>query len=718
MRALVLALLLALAGPARARDVFTNPYFSPGAGAEYNVKLYGAVCDGAADDSSEVQAAIDAATTNGGTVIIPSACVIGVAGETSLDYVQMKSNITMQCQAGPNGGRAGFKALSGIASGSNTGILRNDGTGASSTNDYTIRDCAFNENSIRVGGIYIEESENGRAINNRIYGSVTGSGNAFDHLRLDCEDKGAAGNNVCEIRGNWIVGSSASAANDTCINTQAGFAIFPEQTLIVVDNHLYGCGIAGINLQSGTGASPTRHGGATIIGNHIKNAKTDGITCTISGCDFTAIEGNVMHVARHNITFGGNDGTIQSNLLFSDVGAGAWSILLTPQNLGVAGAGKTCGTGANNCFTGDGNNLLGAGCACDVNGDCQNSNCGSGGGASQAFISGNRIANNYANGGIAFDSKGLCVGGTDASCSASPYGSGCSCDVNADCQSSKCGTFSTGDHNAISGAVIATAQHSGVLIENLTDTALQDIETIQGSSGSTKIAGIEVVQLDDTADGPLVVGDANLVQGGSGTAKYGLWFRIQQGTGALNDVLIDHVLTSESGAGTSTSLQIDSTPTCSGWQVTGLDTRNMDTAVSGWSTTCIPGARQYMTINASTDCGDGTVYFSPGVTTCNATETTGDWPAIQPMTITGLWCQQLSDSTCTPSFTVRKSAADTDFTCTTGGAITTGSCNDVAFSTAASFNAGGLFAIKVVDTVPNCDDNGIAVTCTVEFVTP
>ena len=52
---------------------------------------YGMACDGSADDSQELQAAIDDATTSGGVVAVP-------AGSCSIADVAMKSNVVLACE--------------------------------------------------------------------------------------------------------------------------------------------------------------------------------------------------------------------------------------------------------------------------------------------------------------------------------------------------------------------------------------------------------------------------------------------------------------------------------------------------------------------------------------------------------------------------------------------------------------------------------------------
>lgn len=107
-----------------------------------------------------------------------------------------------------------------------------------------------------------------------------------------------------------------------------------------------------------------------------------------------------------------------------------------------------------------------------------------------------------------------------------------------------------------------------------------------------------------------------------------------------------------------------------------------------------------------TTCGTATSYMSP-FGTCNATETSADFPVHGAVTLVGLACTQIQDTTCTMVFTVRDDAVSTAATCTTTNADT---CN---WSGSVAVAEDSLVAVMAVDST-GCTD-GSRMECVLTF---
>lgn len=107
------------------------------------------------------------------------------------------------------------------------------------------------------------------------------------------------------------------------------------------------------------------------------------------------------------------------------------------------------------------------------------------------------------------------------------------------------------------------------------------------------------------------------------------------------------------------------------------------------------------------NCGIATAYIGPG-TDCNATETSVDFVVHGAITLTGLSCTQIEDTTCSTLIaTVRDDAADTAITCTTTNADTCTITGSVAVA------EDSLVALKLVDS-SGCTD-GVRVQCVLTY---
>lgn len=193
-----------------------------------------AICDGATDARAGLQAAIDAGTAVGATIIVPSGttCAVGGTG------LELKDKLRVRCEGG-----SGFKALSGLSN----GIFYSTGTGV---DDWQIEGCDLNLNSQAIGAVNLTgDGTRWRFAKNYVHGISTTSGSGIAMVRLDCTVIGGP----CEVADNWIVGSGTTARDDVGLYvTPAGYAgLYQTQ---ITGNYIDSSGGTCLQAAGGGGA--------------------------------------------------------------------------------------------------------------------------------------------------------------------------------------------------------------------------------------------------------------------------------------------------------------------------------------------------------------------------------------------------------------------------------------------------------------------------------
>jgi len=200
----------------------------------YNVQdpLYGAVCNGVADDGNEIQAAINAAAAaGGGIVLLPKICGVG-AERGSL---QLKSGVHLRCD-----GAGGLRALSGV---SGNGMVIDAGT---SVQDASIRDCVLDAGG-RSGVEAVRLVTTPRRV--RIESNRFLGGNTAYLLVMD-----ANGSGQIITDGNFFVGSNVDATNDNGIEMRCGSAfsgIGFESGCSITNTNFYNLGGKAVHVLGG-----------------------------------------------------------------------------------------------------------------------------------------------------------------------------------------------------------------------------------------------------------------------------------------------------------------------------------------------------------------------------------------------------------------------------------------------------------------------------------
>lgn len=469
-----------------------------------DVRSDGAVCDGSTNDTTAIQATVDALTTAGGTLKIAGGLRCAIASSVTL-----KANVRIECE-----GNAGFKALSGA-----TTLL----SATAGIDNVEIRGCVFDLNAISTArAIKLTGSNTDiRIENNQVFGAATGSDSSHYLAEVACGTSITV-NAACYIRGNTITGSNTAAKNDTCLGVKPTGFLGIQPAMIIANNVVDKCGDSCVELQSGSNTFE-------LLGNTLTNAK--GGTTAASG----ALQGN--HGALYLNTTG--TGLISGNLIYAG-GALDHVYALNSANVSFSGANHIPTT------TGTGLHFV-------------TSSGGTGGGS--------RIIGNYVAGGIWFDAKGKCATGAGACTGAAgSWGTNCACDLNADCQNADCGTYPTTDHFEISTNVTAPNVPpcgASLCIENMTTVNITNIIDVSNTTTAITRAAVKITQLDNTADGPITVSNSMLKVTKTTGTIYAVWVTRPQGTGDINGLTIfqNYLGTCDQG------IKIDNAPTGNGWVV-------------------------------------------------------------------------------------------------------------------------------------------------------
>lgn len=502
--------------------VYSNP-------SGIDIRTYGAACDGSQDDSQEIQDAIDDLNTaGGGTILIPNTglpCMVST--ETTNDYIQLKSNVSIVCAPG-----AEIKASSATPP---LALFKATGTGASSVDNWRFSGCYLNLDQQQISAVYVEEGSNYSFDHNSV--EFNGDGDAagattttFDIVHLDCKNTEYAPSSSppyegapCSITHNSVRGSERDAQNDTCYSVfGAGGLLGLGHGALFANNFAQHCG--GSCLKADGGAT-------TISANNLADCLDYGIASlsASSPLSSSAITGNVVQATGSEASFYG----------------------VSVQNLQIVG----------NAFP-----ILGTGRAIQLRT------------AAGATISGINIANNYAANTIHLDAVGSCVGGANV---------GLDCDADADCPASTCGTYGQFNHNIIFNNIIATpptATWSGIDVENAQGWITVIDNTDVGTSASTR-SSIKFTSLDSVKKGGILVSNNNLAPAGAGTGTC-ITFDHTAG-GALEAVnVVGNLCGGVDSAGTTIAsidkgLEIIGSPTRTNFNMDGNNFGNTTTAYTG-----------------------------------------------------------------------------------------------------------------------------------------
>ena len=292
----LVGVLLASATPAALLDGL-NGYSGP----QLDVRAFGAVCDGSTDDKAKLDAAYDALTTNGGTIVIPAGKTCMVSAD-----VEVESNVSLRCEPGGT-----IKATAG---GTFTlGLLSWFG-GFVARNNAGVTGCTFDLNSKANPAISVIGAQN-PITRSRFLGGSTSNGSNWNMVLYNCSGAG------CVFEQNTVTCANTSGAKDIGVSV-AGSTTNGEQS-IVVGNQVKGCDIVGINALGGK---------VQISTNTVTAIGTSGI-----GIESSASEGSV---AGNNVNASGSSGVginLQTALTALDNRVVVSGVTATGVNMVVSG---------------------------------------------------------------------------------------------------------------------------------------------------------------------------------------------------------------------------------------------------------------------------------------------------------------------------------------------------------------------------------------------
>ena len=239
----------------------------------YDPRAYGAVCDGSTDDRAAFQAAIDEATTAGGTVYCPDnhTCVIGGVGLVMKDNVRLVGTHSCTLQA---------------ATGISAEILN-----GSSLADITVQGVRFDISGEDQGAMDLAGT-NMWVLNNYVSGLDAASGSGIASVDIDCTSQARK---ACIVRGNTIVGTNTSARTDIGLLYEGGGTVNGYAQEISA-NEIIRTGGDGIQVQGiGTVTSSLRIHNNTIEDGHGYGIALTGLTVTDSVASQSIISDNNIH---------------------------------------------------------------------------------------------------------------------------------------------------------------------------------------------------------------------------------------------------------------------------------------------------------------------------------------------------------------------------------------------------------------------------------------
>lgn len=278
----------------------------------FDVRAFGAACDGSTDDSTAFTnciAAVDG--TDEGTCLVPAtgnACVIA--------DVTLTSNSNLVCTPG-----ARLEAKSSV---SNAMLYA-----SSAINNVRISGCLLNLDQVEKDAIKINSGSTGITIDGNQfwwnYNSETaGTGTtAEDYIEMGCADSSST-TLGCSIRNNLFVGSNRDAQDDTGITVLDGGGILGLGSTFLIEG----------NIIAGTGG--------------------DCMDLTMTG----VVNANLMYgCGEAGITGAFAQGVISSNEIYVNSSGGTFTIDINASNARIVGNNfptNTSGRGAARIYNGSG----------------------------------------------------------------------------------------------------------------------------------------------------------------------------------------------------------------------------------------------------------------------------------------------------------------------------------------------------------------------------
>lgn len=233
---------------------------------EYDARSLGMACDGTTNDKTAFDAAYDALTTNGGTIVIPAGktCMVG-------SDVNVESNVRLKCQPGGT-----IKAVSG-----GTWILGVmewfDGAGLA--NDSPVEGCNFDLNGEHTPGVSVFGTRNS-VTRSRFYGGDTSNGSAWNMVYYGCSGAG------CEFAQNQIACADTLGANDTGLGIAGSTAA--GELSVARNNSIKNCDLYGINVTAGN---------VNVVNNSVAATSTTTATVGIANAGSGDVVGNTVSIS-------------------------------------------------------------------------------------------------------------------------------------------------------------------------------------------------------------------------------------------------------------------------------------------------------------------------------------------------------------------------------------------------------------------------------------
>jgi len=179
-------------------------------------------CDGTTDASPAFQAAYDALTATGGTILVPAGttCALGGAG------VVPRANVALRCEKGSR-----IRALPGASA-----LFRTTAT----LDDWSVTGCDLDLDGVAAVAWESSGGDQGGTRwafrDNFVHGMPPGEGPPISAVRVDC----TLASGPCRVERNTIIGSNSDRRRDTCLTLSAGGMIsFATQ---IVGNYIQDCG--------------------------------------------------------------------------------------------------------------------------------------------------------------------------------------------------------------------------------------------------------------------------------------------------------------------------------------------------------------------------------------------------------------------------------------------------------------------------------------------
>ncbi|MFC3080128.1 glycosyl hydrolase family 28-related protein [Phenylobacterium terrae] len=286
----------------------------PPAPGTYNVKDYGAVGDGVANDRAAIQAAVDAAAQNGGGIVYLPAGTYGIGNDglgKTYAGIQLTDGVTLK---GAGMGVSTIKVLDG-ANIDITGVVRtpfNVPTTQVKMEDFTIDGNRANTTG-KVDGIFVGTAPGSTQRDSDITISrvevKNASGYGFDPheqtIRLTIEDSVAHHNGLDGFTLDFLIDSTIRN-NVSYANDRHGFnVVTTTQNTVLQNNQAYDNGGNGITVQRGSEliASPFD---ITITGGEVYGNALAGVLVKYSH-DVTIDGVNIHNNGREGVKIDGSD---------------------------------------------------------------------------------------------------------------------------------------------------------------------------------------------------------------------------------------------------------------------------------------------------------------------------------------------------------------------------------------------------------------------------